>query len=66
MNSHDSRTPVIDIPVREAMRMAGDRVWRDRVIEVRYPWTGELVGTVPMATCQLPRKRPVSTGDPWA
>ena len=50
MNSHDSRTPVIDIPVREAMRMAGDRVCRDRVIEVRYPWTGELVGTVPMAT----------------
>jgi phosphonoacetaldehyde dehydrogenase len=34
----------------EAMRIAGERVRSDRVIEVRYPYTGELVATVPKAT----------------
>jgi aldehyde dehydrogenase (NAD+) len=33
----------------EAMRIAGDRVRTDRVIEVRYPYTGERVATVPKA-----------------
>ena len=32
------------------MRIAGERVRSDRVIEVRYPYTGELVATVPKAT----------------
>jgi phosphonoacetaldehyde dehydrogenase len=32
------------------MRIAGERVRGDRVIEVRYPYTGELVATVPKAT----------------
>ena len=35
---------------REAMRIAGERVARERVIEVRNPYTGGLVGTVPKAT----------------
>ena len=35
---------------REPMRIAGDKVYSDRVIEVRYPWTGEVVATVPKAT----------------
>ena len=32
------------------MRIAGERVQTDRVIEVRYPYTGELVATVPRAS----------------
>ena len=34
----------------EAMRIAGDPVHADRVIAVHYPYTGEIVATVPMAT----------------
>ena len=34
----------------ESMRIAGDRVSRDRIIEVRNPYTGAVVGTVPKAT----------------
>jgi aldehyde dehydrogenase (NAD+) len=37
-------------PLREAMRIAGERVSRDAVIEVRNPFTGKLAGTVPKAT----------------
>jgi aldehyde dehydrogenase (NAD+) len=44
-----SRPSVIDTPTREPMRIAGDKVHSDRVIEVRYPWTGEVVATVPKA-----------------
>ncbi len=43
-------TRVVDAPRREAMRIAGEKVHRDRVIEVRYPFTGEVVATVPKAT----------------
>ncbi len=35
---------------REAMRIAGEKVHRDRVIEIHNPFNGELVGTVPKAT----------------
>ena len=35
---------------RESLRIAGKRVTRDRVIEVAYPYTGEVVATVPKAT----------------
>lgn len=35
---------------REALRIAGERVHRDRVIEVTYPYTGEVIATVPKAT----------------
>ena len=45
-----SRPSVIDTPTREPMRIAGDKVHSDRVIEVRYPWTGEVVATVPKAS----------------
>ncbi len=45
-----TRASVVDTPRREAMRIAGDPVHTDRVIEIRYPWTGEVVATVPKAT----------------
>jgi putative phosphonoacetaldehyde dehydrogenase len=37
-------------PRREALRIAGDKVHTDRVIEIRYPYTGEVVATVPKAS----------------
>ncbi len=38
-------------PVRtESLRIAGERVPSSRSFEVRYPYTGEVVATVPMAT----------------
>ena len=37
-------------PIRESLRIAGEKVFRDRVIEVRHPYSGALVGTVPKAT----------------
>lgn len=37
-------------PIREPLRIAGERVFRDRVIEIRHPYSGALVGTVPKAT----------------
>ena len=40
----------VGAPRREAMRIAGEKVHRDRFIEVRYPYTGEIVATVPKAT----------------
>jgi phosphonoacetaldehyde dehydrogenase len=36
--------------IRESLRIAGEKVARDRVIEVRHPYSGELVGSVPKAT----------------
>jgi len=38
--------------LREKMRVAGERIGGDRVIEVRNPWNGTLVGTVPKATVE--------------
>jgi len=35
---------------REAMRIAGEKVSRDRVIDVHYPYDNSVVGTVPKAT----------------
>ncbi len=40
----------------EALRIAGERVYRDAVIEVRYPYTGELIATVPKATLEDVRR----------
>src|ERR1700722_1358046 len=37
-------------PLRESLRIAGEKVSRDRVIEVHHPYSGALVGTVPKAT----------------
>ncbi len=36
----------------EALRIAGEKVRRDRVIEVRFPYTGEVIATVPKATVE--------------
>jgi phosphonoacetaldehyde dehydrogenase len=41
---------------REAMRIAGERVQRDRVIEVFNPYTEKLIGTVPKATVEDVRR----------
>ena len=38
------------------MRIAGEKISRERVIEVRHPYTGELVGTVPKATLEDVRR----------
>ncbi len=47
----------IESPVRrEAMRIAGEKVYSERVIEVRYPYTGEVVATVPKATLEDVRR----------
>src|SRR5450631_212542 len=39
-------------PIRESLRIAGEKVSRDRVIEVRHPYDGRLVGTVPKASLE--------------
>jgi putative phosphonoacetaldehyde dehydrogenase len=46
----NARVPVVDAPQREGMRIAGEKVYSDRVIEIRYPYTGEVVATVPRAS----------------
>ncbi|MBL8333011.1 MAG: aldehyde dehydrogenase family protein, partial [Rubrivivax sp.] len=51
-----ARPSVVDVPQREALRIAGEKVHRDRVIEVRYPYTGEVVATVPKATIEDVRR----------
>jgi len=42
--------------LRERMRIAGELVGGDRVIDVRNPWNGALVGTVPKATVEEIRR----------
>ena len=42
--------------VRESLRIAGEKVSRDRVIEIRHPYTGAVVGTVPKATLEDVRR----------
>ena len=46
----NARAKVVDAPRREAMRIAGEQVHTDRVIEIRYPYTGEVIATVPKAS----------------
>jgi aldehyde dehydrogenase (NAD+) len=41
---------------RESLRIAGEKVGRDEVIEVAYPYTGEVVATVPKATLEDVRR----------
>jgi putative phosphonoacetaldehyde dehydrogenase len=38
--------------IREALRIAGEKVARDRIIEVRHPYSGQVVGTVPKASVE--------------
>ncbi|MCC7228692.1 MAG: phosphonoacetaldehyde dehydrogenase [Burkholderiaceae bacterium] len=42
--------PAVEAIRRESLRIAGEKVHRDRVIEVTYPFTGEVIATVPKAT----------------
>ena len=44
------RPAVVDSPRVEGMRIAGEKVFTDRVIEIRYPYTGEVIATVPKAS----------------
>ena len=34
----------------QPMRISGQQIYRDRVIEIQNPFTGECIGTVPKAT----------------
>jgi aldehyde dehydrogenase (NAD+) len=45
-----ARVKTVDAPIREAMRIAGEKIHTDRVIEIRYPYTGEVIATVPKAS----------------
>lgn len=40
----------------EGMRIGGEVVFTDKVIEVRYPYTNDVVGTVPAGTAEHARK----------
>jgi aldehyde dehydrogenase (NAD+) len=42
--------PAVPLVRSEALRIAGERVGTSRSFEVRYPYTGEVVATVPQAT----------------
>lgn len=42
--------PTADYPRHEALRIAGERIERDETIEVLYPFTNRLVGSVPQAS----------------
>jgi putative phosphonoacetaldehyde dehydrogenase len=48
--------PVIDTPLREGLRIGGEKIFRDRVIEVRFPYTNEVIATVPKATLEDVRR----------
>jgi putative phosphonoacetaldehyde dehydrogenase len=37
-------------PLHESLRIAGEKVTRDRVLEIRHPYSGDVVATVPRAT----------------
>ena len=39
-------------PIHESLRIAGEKAPRDRIIEVRHPYSGALIGTVPKATVE--------------
>ena len=40
----------------EAMRIGGEKVTTENVVEVRYPFTDEVIGTVPAGTAEHARK----------
>jgi putative phosphonoacetaldehyde dehydrogenase len=45
-----TRPTAVREPIRESLRIAGEKVAHDRIIEIRHPYSGELIGTVPQAT----------------
>jgi phosphonoacetaldehyde dehydrogenase len=38
--------------IHESLRIAGEKIFRDRVINIHHPYSGKLVGTVPKATLE--------------
>ena len=42
--------------INEAMRIAGEKVKSEKTIDVEYPFTGEVIGTVPAGTAEHARK----------
>ena len=42
--------------INEAMRIAGEKVTSENTIDVEYPFTGEVIGTVPAGTAEHARK----------
>jgi putative phosphonoacetaldehyde dehydrogenase len=48
MNQHNISRPLI----AEAMRIGGEKVTTKEVIEIRYPYTDEVIGTVPVGTAE--------------
>ena len=46
----------LDQPLREGLRIGGKTLYRERCIEVRYPYTGEVIATVPKAGIDDVRK----------
>ena len=36
----------------EGMRIGGEKILTEKVIEVKYPYTNEVVGTVPAGTAE--------------
>ncbi len=42
--------------INESMRIAGEKVTSDKTIDVEYPFTGEVIGTVPAGTAEHARK----------
>ncbi len=40
----------------EGMRIGGEKVFTDKVVEVKYPYTDEVIGTVPAGTAEHARK----------
>ncbi len=51
-----AKTRSVEEVRREPMRIAGEKVFRDRVIEIRHPYTNEVVATVPKATVEDVRR----------
>ena len=50
MKDNDMTTK-IDVR-KEAMRIGGEKVFTDDVVEVRYPYTDQVIGTVPAGTAE--------------
>jgi aldehyde dehydrogenase (NAD+) len=42
--------------IRESLRIAGEKISRDRTIDVRHPYSGAVIGTVPKATLEDVRR----------
>ncbi|MES2099422.1 MAG: phosphonoacetaldehyde dehydrogenase [Pseudomonadota bacterium] len=53
MSQSQSAIPAIR---HEALRIGGEKIHRDRVIDVTYPYTGEVIATVPKATLEDVRR----------